>query len=77
MSKAPGEGVAVDHVVRGSPADRGGVRAGDRIVSIDGARVRAPSEVSRAVGGRTSGETLVFSLARKGSHVRVSVTLAP
>ena len=28
-------GVTVEHVVRGSPADKGGVKAGDRIVGID------------------------------------------
>jgi serine protease Do len=41
------EGVLVNSVVRGGPADRGGVRAGDVIVAIDGApvTVRFPEEI--------------------------------
>lgn len=36
--------LAVGEVFEGSPARRAGLRAGDRIVGIDGARIRTPSE---------------------------------
>lgn len=75
MEKGGDTGVRVDHVVRGSPAERGGVRAGDRIVAIDGARVVAASEVSRGVAARKVGERLVVGLERTGSAFTVSIVL--
>jgi thiol-disulfide isomerase/thioredoxin len=70
-------GVRVEHVVRGSPADRAGLRAGDRIVAIDGARITAPAEVSRGVARRGVGATLKVGLERGGSAVTAQIVLAP
>jgi thiol-disulfide isomerase/thioredoxin len=69
-------GVTVEHVVRGSPADKGGVRAGDRIVGIDGAKVTLPGSVSRAVGGHKIGETVSVELERRGAASTAAVVLA-
>jgi thiol-disulfide isomerase/thioredoxin len=69
-------GVKVEHVVRGSPADRGGVRAGDRIVAIDGGKITAPGQVTRAVGLHKVGETASVDLERRGTPVNASVVLA-
>jgi peroxiredoxin len=70
-------GVTVEHVVRGSPADKGGVRAGDRIVGIDGTKTTAPGHVTRAVGARKVGETMSVELERHGTATTASVVLAP
>ncbi len=70
-------GVAVEHVVRGSPAEKAGVRAGDRIVGIDGAKTTAPGHVTRAVGSHRAGETVSLELERRGSATTVAVVLAP
>jgi thiol-disulfide isomerase/thioredoxin len=69
-------GVTVEHVVRGSPADKGGVRAGDRIVGIDGAKVTLPGAVSRAVGAHKIGETVSVELERRGSASTSAIVLA-
>ena len=69
-------GVTVEHVVRGSPADKGGLHAGDRIVAIDGARTTAPGHVTRAVGAHKVGETVAVELERRGSATTASVVLA-
>src|SRR5947209_7825735 len=41
------QGVEAWHVAPGSPAARVGVKAGDRIVAINGAEVRAATQVTR------------------------------
>lgn len=69
-------GVLVEHVVRGSPADKGGIRAGDRIVACDGKRVGAPQEVTQAVVARRVGETVLVEVERSGSALRLSIPLA-
>jgi peroxiredoxin len=68
-------GVRVAQVVRGSPAERGGIRAGDRIVAIDGVRVTAPVEVSRNVAMHMVGETVTVSLERMGTPFTAAIVL--
>jgi peroxiredoxin len=69
-------GVTVERVVRGSPADKGGVRVGDRIVGLDGAKITAPAQVTRAVGQHKVGETVAVELERRGTPTTASVVLA-
>jgi thiol-disulfide isomerase/thioredoxin len=69
-------GVTVEHVVRGSPADRGGIHTGDRIVGIDGTKTTAPGHVTRAVGAHKVGDTVSVELERRGTASTASVVLA-
>ncbi|MEA2749928.1 MAG: hypothetical protein QOI41_4071 [Myxococcales bacterium] len=69
-------GVTVEHVVRGSPAEKAGVRQGDRLVSVDGTKTTAAAQVTRAVGQRKVGDSIAVDLERRGTAVTVTVTLA-
>ena len=69
-------GVRIESVVRGSPAERGGLRVGDRIVAIDGNRVTAPGHVSRLVATQKVGETITVALERTGQAIGASLVLA-
>ncbi len=53
----------VDQVLPGRPAERAGLRAGDRIVAIDGAPVRSPSDVAQLTNARP-GDALAFRYQR-------------
>jgi thiol-disulfide isomerase/thioredoxin len=68
-------GVRIESVVRGSPAERGGVRTGDRIVTIDGNRVTAPAHVTRTVAGHKVGETVTLGIERTGNTISASIVL--
>lgn len=68
-------GVKVENVVRGSPAEKSGVRSGDRIVTIDGARVTAPGHVTRSVATHKVGDTVVLGIERTGSALQATVVL--
>lgn len=46
--KSDGEGLLIVHVIKGSPADKGGLKAGDHIVSVDGQSTRDKSTDSAA-----------------------------
>jgi len=72
-----GGGVRVNKVVGGSPAQKGGVRDGDRLVRIDGAKVDSPDDVQRVVGGHASGDVLNVTVIRDGSETTLHVALAP
>lgn len=76
MDKGSDLGVRVEQVVRGSPAERAGLKIGDRIVSVDGNRVTAPAEVTKAVSTHKIGESVTLSVERTGSAIQASVVLA-
>jgi thiol-disulfide isomerase/thioredoxin len=72
-----GPGVRVGHVVRGSPADRAGIRAGDRVVRIASAPVARSADVLQAIGARAVGDALTIDFQRAGLDRTVRAVLAP
>ncbi len=68
-------GVVVVDVVRGSPAEKGGLRPCDLIESIDGRAVKNPSEVQLAVDRGRVNQPLQMEV-RRGS-AREQLTLRP
>ncbi len=63
----------IDQVVAGKPADRAGLKAGDRIVAIDGTPVRSPSDVALLTNAKPGGN-LVFRAARDGAEFDTTLT---
>jgi thiol-disulfide isomerase/thioredoxin len=69
-------GVTVEHVVRGSPAEKAGVRPGDRLITVDGTKTVAAAQVTRAVGQRKVGDSIAVELERRGASTTITVILA-
>ncbi|MEO6143023.1 MAG: PDZ domain-containing protein [Dermatophilaceae bacterium] len=69
------EVVKVRDLSKDSPA-RGVLRAGDVLVSIDGAAVTTPDAVRKAVRARKAGENATFTVLRAGKQQVVSVKTA-
>src|SRR3954468_16824775 len=73
---APDEGVYVDDVSGGGPADRAGIRSGDVLVNVAGRRVAAPQDVSEAIQGREPGDQIRIEVVRSdGTRAEVPITL--
>jgi thiol-disulfide isomerase/thioredoxin len=70
-------GVRVGHVVRGSPADKAGLREGDHVLRVAGTTVAHGADVVHAVSGLASGDTVELAFARAGKEQTARVTLAP
>jgi thiol-disulfide isomerase/thioredoxin len=71
-----GQGVRVGRVVRTSPADKAGIREGDRIVRVAVERVTLGQDVVRAVAGHAVGDVVEIALLRANKEQDVRVTLA-
>jgi membrane-associated protease RseP (regulator of RpoE activity) len=63
----------VESVEPGSPADRAGIREGDRITHIDG-RAITTAEAGARFGGVQPGQSVTFGIRRDGVTRDVSVT---
>jgi S1-C subfamily serine protease len=72
---APDGGAQIGTVVDGGPADRAGVREGDRIVEIAGQPVRDQDDVSTAVNARRPGDELQVVVVRGGERRTLTVEL--
>ena len=69
-------GVQVGDVIKGSPADRAGLRTGDAFVSINGQPVVSPSMIQQAVF-HAEGKPVELTVMRAGEMQKLSVTPAP
>ena len=68
-------GVYIVEVVKGGPADKAGLQAGDRIVSMDGSEVATQSDLGTLMQDHKAGDTIEITVARGGQMQTVTVTL--
>ena len=67
------DGVYIVEVSAGSSADKAGIKKGDVITAIDGAKVTSMSFVQEKVNGYRPGDKAVITLVRNGSEKQVEV----
>jgi putative serine protease PepD len=72
---APAGGAQIGLVTAGGPADKGGLREGDRVVSIGGQPVRDADDLSASVNDHKPGEKVDIVVERGGQRRTLTVTL--
>ena len=70
-----GAGVAIAGVERGGPAARGGLRAGDVVVAVNGERTDSSRALIRAVAAVTPGNDIQLTVRRAGRSFEIPVTV--
>ena len=68
-------GVYVVEVVKGGPAEKAGLQAGDRIVSVDGTEIASKDDLGTLMQKHAAGDTLSITIARDGQMQTGNVTL--
>jgi serine protease Do len=68
-------GALVAGVAPSSPASRAGLQPGDVIVSVDGAKIKAPRDLALVVASGKPGTNEVLRVVRDGAAIDVPVTL--
>lgn len=69
----PAPGVGVLAVTPDGPADRAGLRAGDRILALGGQRVDSPPELARRVARLPVGQAVLLAVRRAGQSLGLRV----
>jgi len=69
------EGVFIESVASGGPAEKGGVKPGDIVQSIDGEMIMNPSKLRRHVAMLSPGTAASFNVLRDGKTVTLKVTI--
>jgi serine protease Do len=68
-----GKGVLVTSVSADSPAAKAGLRAGDVITAVDGEKVEASGDISRAINRKKEGD-VILTIIRNKSQQTIQVT---
>ncbi len=69
------EGVLVRSVVKGSAAEKAGLKAGDVITKVDGQKVASPRDISNLVRAQKTQRTFPLTLVREKRETSVNVTV--
>ena len=69
------EGVLVRSVVRGSSAEKAGLRAGDVIVKVDDTRVTSPREISANIRSSKAKKTVPVQVIRDKREVTLQLPM--
>jgi thiol-disulfide isomerase/thioredoxin len=78
LSLSPSDhGVLVDRVMPRTPAERAGVRAGDRILAVDDAPVATAGELIEKVQAKGVGDRVTLRFVRAGKTRSASMALEP
>ena len=69
-------GVTISSVVAGSPADKGGIKVGDTIISSDGKPIKNGDALVADIAGRRPGSKVTLGYIRSGQKQETSITIA-
>ncbi len=69
------EGALIADVVKGDPADKAGVKAGDVVVAINGRPVKDSRELINVIGGYEPNATVKLTVVRDGKKREIPVKL--
>jgi serine protease Do len=69
-------GVIVQGLDQGGPAEKGGLKPGDQIIAINGTTVASREQANRVIFGSAVGTTLEMTVNRKDTLLKLKVTLA-
>ncbi|HET8578233.1 MAG TPA: DegQ family serine endoprotease [Methylomirabilota bacterium] len=72
---APNSGVLVSDVMKDTPAEAAGLRAGDIIVQFDGASMKDVSSLQRRVAGAPPGRPAAMTVVRDGKQLPLTVRI--
>jgi len=75
LGLSPAKGAVIHSVLPGQPAERGGIRTRDVILSVNDNQVDSPRDVTRMIGGLEAGRVVKLTILRSGKTLQLSFPL--
>lgn len=75
--KAEGAEILIERVIEGTPAEKAGLLAGDRLLAIDGKEISKLKDIHDAVVQKGRGKEIFITILREGQRREISVILPP
>ncbi|MCX8017177.1 MAG: Do family serine endopeptidase [Rhodocyclaceae bacterium] len=72
---ATDQGALIAGVMRGSPADKAGIRPGDVLLAVDGRPIKDAQVMLERIAALTPGQQAHFSLLREGRRIELPVAI--
>lgn len=72
-----GQAILIDRVIEGLPAEKAGIKENDVITEIDGKKPATPEMLRDALKDKDPGDTVTFTVLRKGGDQNIRVKLEP
>jgi serine protease Do len=70
-------GVLIRHVVAGQPADKGGLKADDVVLAVDGTQVESMRDLQRIIASTPVGRSVKLFVMRGGKEQELEVVVGP
>lgn len=70
------EGVLINQVFEGSPAEKAGLKPGDIVTDVDGTKVKSSQELVKEVLKKAVGQEIRLGIVREGNRLEVSLITA-
>ncbi|MCB1509480.1 MAG: Do family serine endopeptidase [Hyphomicrobiaceae bacterium] len=68
-------GALISQLTKGGPAEKGGLREGDAILTINGSKVADSRDLARKIASINPGSSIAVGIRRAGSNMTVNVNL--
>ncbi len=68
-------GAIIIRVLKGSPAERGGLREGDRVLSVEGIDIRSVEDAIFHIGSHAPGKEIAIEIERSGERTTLPVKI--
>lgn len=69
------QGLIVESVVEGSPAEEAGLKSGDIITYLDGEKLTASADIASMLAKRSAGDVVTLTVIRDGETLKIKVKL--
>ena len=69
------EGMLINKVIEGSPAEKAGLQAGDIILEINGKKMKKSSDMTLTVGNAQPGDKMSMKVQRDGKNINITVVI--
>lgn len=75
LAKKPEQGVVVAEVLKGGPADQGGIQRGDRILKINSETIHSATQLIKYVASQQPNSTAKITVERDGQSIELDVVI--